>query len=100
VFYCKVKSPEDPTLHEKESVLKIYNQDDIKSFTKEINVFNTIADAKKKAADSEKFVGFPALISSIQGPDSAEILMEALGPNIRKLLKQCPGAVFSKPSVY
>ena len=48
----------------------------------------------------EGLVGFPEMISYIEGSKSAEILMEALGPNLRKLLKQCPGNVFSKTTVY
>lgn len=39
------------------------------------------------------------LISNKEGPNTAEILMEALGPNLRKLLKQSPGKVFSKTTV-
>jgi len=31
--------------------------------------------------------GFPVMISKIDGEKSSEILMEALGPNLRKLLK-------------
>jgi hypothetical protein len=74
-------------MEDKESVLKIYYKDDIKSFTKELNVFNTIHEAREICEDKEKFIGFPNLISELRGPESAEILMEALGPNIRKLLK-------------
>jgi serine/threonine protein kinase len=45
-------------------------------------------------------VGFPEMISHIEGGKTAEILMEALGPNLRKLLKQCPGNIFTKTTVY
>lgn len=31
--------------------------------------------------------GFPVMISNIDGEQTSEILMEALGPNLRKLLK-------------
>jgi hypothetical protein len=48
----------------------------------------------------ELLVGFPDMISHLEGQKSAEILMEALGPNLRKLLKQCPGNIFSKTTVY
>jgi len=48
----------------------------------------------------EGIVGFPDMISNIEGQLSAEILMEALGPNLRKLLKQCPGYKFSNTTVY
>lgn len=34
-----------------------------------------------------KLVGFPKIISYIENPNQAEILMEALGTNLRKLLK-------------
>lgn len=40
------------------------------------------------------------MISYEESPNSAEILMEALGPNLRKLLKQCPGNEFCKTTVY
>lgn len=40
------------------------------------------------------------MISHLEGQKSAEILMEALGPNLRKLLKQCPGNIFTKTTVY
>ena len=48
----------------------------------------------------EPLVGFPEMISHIEGQKSAEILMEALGPNLRKLSKQCPGNIFSKKTAY
>jgi hypothetical protein len=40
------------------------------------------------------------MISKIEGPNTSEILMEALGPNLRKLLKQSPNNYFSKTTVY
>jgi hypothetical protein len=45
-------------------------------------------------------VGFPEMISKIESKDTSELLMEALGPNLRKLLAQCPGKIFSKTTVY
>ena len=45
-------------------------------------------------------MGFPTPISFIEGQKSAEILMEALGPNFRKLLRECPNSKFSKTTVY
>jgi hypothetical protein len=47
----------------------------------------------------ENVWGFPVMISNIDGEKSSEILMEALGPNLRKLLKQSPNNVFSKTTV-
>mgnify|MGYP006893281187 CR=1 FL=1 len=67
-------------------------------------VFDTIVEDTAKLgqseADKDKYTGFPKFISSLRGPNSAEILMEALGPNLRKLLKECPGGVFSKATVF
>ena len=40
------------------------------------------------------------MTSNREGTKTAELLMEALGPNLRKLLKECPGNVFSKTTVY
>lgn len=31
--------------------------------------------------------GFPTMVSNLEGDKTSEILMEALGPNLRKLLK-------------
>ena len=94
VFYCK-----SSTDYEQESVLKIYKEDDIKSYIKEMAVFNCITE-QQRLGQSEKFIGYPKLLSALRGPNSAEILMEALGANLRKLLKELPGGVFSKPTVY
>lgn len=84
-------------------VLKIYKNDDIKSYYKEIAVFKKIAQMNHNLPEQSKiedFGGFPALVSNLENHNQAEILMEALGPNLRKLLKQCPGKVFSKTSIY
>ena len=54
----------------------------------------------KRQNNSEDFIGFPKYVSSLQGTESAEILMEALGPNLKKYLRECPGGVFSKTTVY
>jgi hypothetical protein len=43
-----------------------------------------------KTSGSE-LTGFPIIISKMESSDQAEILMEALGPNLRKLSDQCPG---------
>jgi hypothetical protein len=39
------------------------------------------------------------MVSNLEGDKTSEILMEALGPNLRKLLKQCPNNVFTKTTV-
>jgi len=79
-------------------VLKIYSEADKKSYIKEINVLKKIEEYKKD--NLHKYNGFPTLISCIEGPNSAEILMETIGPNLRKQLKDTPGGVFSRSTVY
>lgn len=97
MFY--VKQHCDPS---KELVLKIYKNEDMKSYLKEIAVFKNIEEYKKRQNEEgqEKIVGFPIMTSNREGQKTAELLMEALGPNLRKLLKECPGNVFSKTTVY
>lgn len=53
-----------------------------------------------KLKDSRNYIGFPEMISKIESKETAELLMEALGPNLRKLLAQCPGRLFSRTTVY
>ena len=67
-----------------------------------MDVFNKIEEEKSMCAtgSEQHNIGFPGLMSSIQSEETAEILMEALGPHLRKILKECPGGVFSKPTVY
>lgn len=71
-------------------MLKIYKNENLKSYLKEIAVFKKLNELKKQikcGVEGEGLVGFPEMISYIEGNHSAEILMEALGPNLRKLLK-------------
>ena len=76
----------------------------MKSYIKEMTVMKKIEEEKSKYRfDSEqydRFTGFPSPISFLEGPKSAEILMEALGPNLRKLVRECPNQKFSKTTVY
>tara|TARA_B110000285_G_C15093652_1_gene600608 strand:- start:1392 stop:1667 length:276 start_codon:yes stop_codon:yes gene_type:complete len=76
----------------------------MKSYIKEMTVMKKLQDEKNKAKNdsvlSEKFVGFPTPVSFLEGQKSAEILMEALGPNFRKLLRECPNSKFTKTTVY
>ena len=96
VFY--VKQGNDST---KELVLKIYKNNDMKSYFKEIAVFRKLEEKQKQlAAEREEMPGFPKILSTKESSSSAELLMEALGPNIRKLLKQCPTGLFSKTTTY
>ena len=53
-----------------------------------------------KLKNLKKCIGYPEMISKIESKETAELLMEALGPNLRKLLAQCPGKLFSKTTVY
>ena len=48
----------------------------------------------------EECNGFPEIVSKKDNNKRAEILMQALGPNLRKLVKQCPGKKFSKTTVF
>lgn len=59
----------------------------MKSYLKEIAVFKDIINRHQNNGQLEPLVGFPEMISHIKGGKTAEILMEALGPNLRKLLK-------------
>ena len=62
----------------------------MKSYLKEIAVFKRLDEMMKRTKSNtnlEPLVGFPDMISHLEGQKSAEILMEALGPNLRKLLK-------------
>jgi serine/threonine protein kinase len=49
---------------------------------------------------AKNILGFPQIVSSKCRGDRGEILMEALGPSIAKLLSQCPGGVFSNDTAY
>lgn len=44
--------------------------------------------------------GFPKILSFIDGTRQAEILMEALGTNLGRMLKQCPAKKLSKTTAY
>ena len=70
----------------KELVLKIYQKESMRTYLKEALVLDKIEELSKM----EKIEGFPKVISKIQGPYSSEILMEALGPNLRKLMQSSP----------
>ena len=45
-------------------------------------------------------LGFPDVISIMCSQEQQEILMKALGPNLRTLTKQIPNNEFSKTTVY
>ena len=97
VFYVKTKSDQTKGV-DRELVLKIYKQRDLKSYFKEKAVLNLLDDhfLKQKAVGT----GFPEIISKKDNNKRAEILMSALGPNLRKLVKQCPGRKFSKTTTF
>lgn len=68
-------------------------------------MLNHLEDYRRKTQKNQKEedqegTGFPEVISKIETNKQAEILMQALGPNLSKLIKQCPGKQFSKISVY
>ena len=77
----------------------------MKSYNREIDVFKNLTPPHiyKDNVNFDKdgkLIGFPQLVSFAQNTKQAEILMKALGPNLRTLLKQSPGGVFSKNSAY
>jgi hypothetical protein len=54
----------------RELVLKIYKNDDMKSYLKEISVFKRLDDMMKRRqndSNMEPLVGFPDMISHIEG---------------------------------
>mmetsp|Transcript_13148 Transcript_13148/g.20443 ORF Transcript_13148/g.20443 Transcript_13148/m.20443 type:complete len:121 (+) Transcript_13148:210-572(+) len=74
----------------------------MKPYMKEVTVFKKLHEFKEKheRLTGDTIPGFPEMVSKIEGKDTAEILMKALGPNLRKLLKDCPGHYFSQTTVY
>lgn len=45
-------------------------------------------------------LGFPQILTFKEGPESAEIILNALGPHIRTLIRQCPDGKFSVPTCF
>lgn len=97
MFYVKTNEDQKKGL-DRELVLKIYKQRDLKSYFKEKAVLNQLDDYFRE--DTQEVKGFPDIVSKKDNNKRAEILMQALGPNLRKLVKQCPGKKFSKTTVY
>ena len=79
---------DDDLSHEK--ILKIYKSADFHSFRKEQIILELF---KEKGLCKS---GFPMVHSIKQNNKQAEILMEAIGPNLKKLKYQCPTKNFSK----
>lgn len=102
MFFCRKKDYDSFQESQKEYILKIYNISELKSYYREVDILQKVTDKRKAIGDpdAEIYQGFPLMESNIKGEETAEILMEALGPNLRKLLRQCPQQTFSKPSVY
>jgi len=59
-------------------------------------------NSQKSTGNNElqPLIGFPEIISVIESDSSAEILMVALGQNLKKLVRQCPSGYFSPTTVY
>lgn len=85
---------------ETSGILKIYQNEEIKSYQKEIEVFKKLETVRKDPKSKDLIVGFPKLYSFLEGPDSSEIVMEVLGNNIRALTKKTPKGALGKASVY
>ena len=74
--------------------LKIIQHKDLKSYQLEKKALTEF-----KNNDLCRF-GFPELISSIENEDHAEMLIEALGFNLRQVMLEMPTSNFSKPTCY
>ena len=61
---------------------------------REIAVFKEL----RQRGNSEP--GFPQLLSLKKGFEQAEIILKALGPNIKTLMRQCPKGKFSPPTCF
>ena len=92
VFFVKHRSN-----IQKELVLKIYDQDNMNSYYREKIILDRLSDLRKK---DPSITGFPQIISKMESENQAEILMEALGPSLKKLVKQCPAEGLSLHSIY
>ena len=77
VFYVKKLNDSDTEL-----VLKIFKKDNQKNFLSELAIMSLLDQKLKCGA-----VGFPQIVSSMQSEEQSEILMTALGPSLKKLLK-------------
>lgn len=66
-----------------ELVLKIYKDDHLKSYFREKAILNELANLGKK----KEVIGFPQIVSKMESQVQAEILMIALGPSLKKLVK-------------
>lgn len=82
------------------AVLKVYKKEEMKSFEKEIDVFKRVQIFKETRRPSDEEIGFPDMLSYKYNTNTGEILMEALGPNLKVLLNQCQKNVFSKTTIF
>ena len=76
-------------------MLKIYQNFD--EFNIELEVLESL---QKKQNEDPSLTGFPKIISTVQGDNSFEILMEALGPSLGKLHFQLNPINFSKNTIF
>ena len=93
-----------------ELVLKIYRGKDLRSYTKELNVLESLERYRRdlvtnspessKLSRTNQLIGYPEIVSKKEYDQQAELLMLALGSNLKKLSKECPGGAFSKTTVY
>lgn len=67
-------------------MIKIFKKENLKSYFQEKEMLNQLAKySQLMRLQGKPFEGFPNIISKMESKDQAEILMEALGPNLRKL---------------
>lgn len=75
-------------------VLKLYKQEDLKSYIKEKNILIKLRD------EGKCHLGFPLLISIMEGPNQSELVMEALGANLKQLQSRTTTRQFSTTTVF
>ena len=93
-----LKKVSDPALFTQTNILSTFPQyDRAKSATYRMEL-EVLLELKTQKHDVQH--GFPKLLSFQQGENSSEIILEALGPNLKTLMSQCPNKRFSAPTCY
>ena len=78
--------------------MKVYPADQQKVYRKEKEIYKKIV---KQTNHLNTLKGFPKIVSTKEGKESAEILMQSLGPNLKILRNQCSvNQAFSDITVY
>jgi hypothetical protein len=86
-------------------VLKSYSCTKFDEYERELRIMKALNDSQSQTfcddnLKNDQIFGFPRLESYKKNLEKGEILMEALGPSLKKLLSQSPGGTFSKTCIY